>query len=335
MMNHKLNNFFVGFVLLSCIGLSSCKKKMPADVLSKGEMEDVLVDYHLAKSMAANLPPEEHYKQALYMNYVFEKYGITEEAFDHSLEWYSRNTEDFVKIYDEVTKRLTSQKEDITNLIASSGESEQQQSQTGDTVNVWHKQKLYKLTQSKATNKFFFTIYPDSNYKEKDIILWSIRCSFVSAKQHPQDAVMSLNIKYSTDSIISETRNLRHSGMYDIRIQNDSACKIKEIKGFVYYDQLSHFSKDALIVDKIALTRYHVKKDTKQMTKMSPVNKVDSLKKDTASKHEVIQNTQPVVIDTVNKTDFRTSGPRRKSKKNASNDMRNINNQPTQQPRIR
>jgi len=74
------------------------------------------------------------------------------------------------KIYDEVTKRLTSQKEDITNLIASSGESEQQQSQTGDTVNVWRKQKLYKLTQSKATNKFFFTIYPDSNYKEKDII---------------------------------------------------------------------------------------------------------------------------------------------------------------------
>jgi len=146
---------------------------------------------------------------------------------------------------------------------------------------------------------------------------------------------MSLNIKYSTDSIISETRNIRYSGMYDIRIQNDSACKIKEIKGFVYYDQLSHFSKDALIVDKIALTRYHVKKDTKQMTKMSPVNKVDSLKKDTANKHEVIQNTQPVVIDTVNKTDFRTSGPRRKSKKNASNDMRNINNQPTQQPRIR
>ena len=147
---------------------------------------DVLVDYHLAKAMALNLPPEEHYKQALYMNYVFEKYGITEEAFDHSLEWYSRNTEDFVKIYDEVTKRLTSQKEDITNLIASSGENEQQQSQTGDTVNVWHKQKLYKLTQSKATNKFFFTIYPDSNYKEKDIILWSIRCSFVSAKQHPR-----------------------------------------------------------------------------------------------------------------------------------------------------
>lgn len=71
------------------------------------------------------------------------------------------------------------------------------------------------------------------------------------------------------------------------------------------------------------------------MTKMSPINKVDSLKKDTATKHEIMQNAQPMVIDSVNKTDIRTSGPRRKSKKNVSNDMRNINNQPAQQPRIR
>lgn len=62
---------------------------MPNNVLSKGDMEDVLVDYHIAKTMGETLPYEEHYKQVLYMDYVFKKHGITESDFNASLEWYS------------------------------------------------------------------------------------------------------------------------------------------------------------------------------------------------------------------------------------------------------
>ncbi len=332
MNNNKLNKFFIGFVLTFCIGFSACKKKMPDDVLSKSDMEDVLVDYHIAKAMAENLPSDERYKQALYLDYVFEKNGTTEDAFNHSIEWYSRNTEDFAKIYDKVNKRLSSQKEDIGKLIASSGEDEQQQSETGDTVNVWHRQKIYKLTKALATNKFYFTIYPDSNYKERDILLWSIRCTFISAKKHPEDAVMSLNIKYMNDSIISETRNIVRSGKYNIRLQNDSVCKIKEIKGFVYYNQLSHYQQDALIVDKISLIRYHVKNGAKSGIKASSVNKVDSLKKDSTKKQEIIQETKQVGNDSLDRNIMKKLGPRRRSVNSRSNDVRILNNQPIQKP---
>ncbi|WP_321517262.1 DUF4296 domain-containing protein [uncultured Bacteroides sp.] len=331
MNKNKLNKYFIGFVVAFCIGFSACKKKMPDDVLSKGDMEDVLVDYHIAKAMGDNLLPEERYKQALYLKYVFEKNGTTEEAFDHSLEWYSRNTEDFAKIYEKVNKRLNSKKEDIKNLIAAGGDDEQQQSETGDTVNVWHRQKIYKLTKAAATNKFYFTIYPDSNYKERDIILWSIRSTFTSAKEHPQDAVMSLNIKYVNDSIISDTRNIDRSGTYNIRIQNDSEFKIREIKGFVYYNQLSHYPQDALIVDKIMLTRYHIKKGS-SITKTPPANRADSLKKDSVKKREEMHKIEHVGNDSMNRNNQIISGPRRRSVKNRSNDIRVLHNQEIQKP---
>ncbi len=333
MNKNKLNKYFIGFVVAFCIGFSACKKKMPDDVLSKGNMEDVLVDYHIAKAMSENLPPEERYKQALYLDYVFKKNGITEEVFDHSLAWYSRNTEDFAKIYERVNKRLSSQKEDIKNLIASSSDDEQQQSETGDTVNVWHKQKIFKLTKAAVSNKFYFTIYPDSNYRERDILLWSIRCTFISAKEHPQEAFMSMNVEYVNDSVISDSRPITYSGQYNIRIQNESSCKIRAIKGFVYYSQLSHYPQDALIVDKISMTRLHIKSNgSTYFVKSSPVSKPDSVKKDSVKKQVVIQETKQVGHDSLIRNDIRTSGPRRRSVRVKSNEERLINSQQNQQP---
>ena len=331
-MKNKLNKLFIGFVVAFCFGFSACKKKMPNDVLSKGEMEDVLVDYHMAKAMGENLPYSEQYKQTLYVDYVFKKHDITKEAFNSSLEWYSRHTEDFVKIYEKVNKRLNSQRDEIKDLLASSNE-EHQQSETGDTVNVWHKQKIYKLTQSIATNKFYFTIYPDSNYKDRDILLWKIRCTFISAKEHTQDAVMSLSIRYLNDSVISETRNISQSGIYNIRLQNDSAQKIREIKGFVYYNHLSHYLEDALIVDKIELIRYHVKNSTKP-TITNSQTKGEAMKIDTAQKHQM-QGPKTLVNDSSNRNGVRSSMPRRRNIMKGSNDVRVINNRPPEQPGFR
>lgn len=257
-MNKKLNKIFIGFAIVSCIGLSACKKKMPNNVLSKGDMEEVLVDYHIAKTMSEMLPYEEHYKQVLYMDYVFKKHGITENDFNVSLEWYSRHAEDFAKIYENVNKRLNSQKDDINHQIAST-ENGSQESEQGDSVNVWKKQKIYRLTKSTFTKKMSFTIYPDSNYKEKDFLIWSLRATFVSAKKHNQNAIMSLQIKYTNDSVLINTRKISNNGDYKIRLQNDSLCKIREISGFVYYNNNDSFNEDMLILDKISLMRYRTK----------------------------------------------------------------------------
>lgn len=289
---------------------------MPSNVLSKGDMEDVLVDYHIAKTMGESLPYEEHYKQVLYMDYVFKKHGITESDFNASLEWYSRHAEDFAKIYEKVNKKLSAQKDDINHQIATT-ENGTQESGKGDSVNVWRKQKLYKLTQSNFTSKVNFTIYPDSNYKERDIMLWSLRATFVSAQKHNQNAVMSMHIKYVNDSILINTRKISQSGEFKIRLQNDSLCKIKEVSGFVYYNNEGKYQQDALIIDKISLMRYHAKKSSKKSTtspsKNIPLNSdtvkeitTKQIKLDTATK---VRNIQPTVVN----SSVSTSIPRRRT----------------------
>lgn len=317
-MNSKLNKLFIGFVIASCCGFSACKKKMPGDVLSKGEMEDVLVDYHLARAMAENLPSEERYKQILYINAVYDKYGITEKDFNSSLEWYSRHTEDMVKIYEKVDKRLLAQKEKNKVLLASSGAEEQKQSATGDTVNIWNKQRYYKLTQSATSNKFYFSIYPDNNFKERDIFIWSIRCSFATAKKHPQDAVMAMVIKYDNDSVITQTRNIGNNGVYIIRIQNDSPSNIREIKGFVYYNHLGSYPQDALIVDKISLTRYHVKgAPAPVQTPATPPTQntiiPDTARPVTPTNQTVQPEVKPGGTDTIKKIPVNSAVPRRRT----------------------
>lgn len=292
-MNNNVNKFFIGLAIATCFGLTACKKKMPDNILSKGEMEDVLVDYHIAKAMTDNLPIEERYKQVLYLDYVFEKHGTTEKDFDSSLEWYSRHTEDLAAIYKKVNKTLSTQKDDINHLIAST-ENGTQESGKGDKVNVWRKQKLYKLTETPFTKKICFTIYPDSNYKEKDALLWNLRATFIAAKVHPQEAIMSMNIKYVNDSVLINTKRITKTGTYSIRLQNDSLCKIKEINGFVYYNSRSHFKEDALIIDKIKLTRFHAK----VVAKKSPAGTSTSA---TSGSTSTTMNAEALRKDSVNK----------------------------------
>lgn len=290
---------------------------MPNNVLSKGEMEEVLIDYHLAKAMCETLPYDEHYKQVVYMDYVFKKHGTNEKDFNASLEWYARHAEDFAKIYEKVNKKLSAQKDDINHQIASS-ENGTQESGKGDSVNVWRKQNVYKLNESTFDRKVNFTIYPDSNYKEKDILLWSVRATFVSAKQHPQNAVMAMNIKYDNDSLLVSTRKIGRSGDYKIRLQNDSLCKIRMISGFIYYNSCGHYKEDALIIDKISLMRYRAKINKKKSGVASTKN--DAIKKDSIKKIDA----QPIKVDSTPKlrdihpNSVNTGIPRRRSTPNVN-----------------
>ena len=94
-----------GFLIILLLSLFACEEK-PDGLLSKGEMEDVLYDYHIAQYMAASMPYEERYKSYLYVEAVFEKHGITEAQFDSSLVYYNRHTAQIRDIYQHVQRKL-------------------------------------------------------------------------------------------------------------------------------------------------------------------------------------------------------------------------------------
>ena len=88
----KFFRFHLCCICLLVLIVSACKVKRPDSVISESEMENLLYDYHIAKAMGENMPGGENYKKALYVEAVFKKYGTTEEVFDSSMVWYTRNT---------------------------------------------------------------------------------------------------------------------------------------------------------------------------------------------------------------------------------------------------
>ena len=67
--------FHLCLICMFVFAVAGCKVKRPSDVISESKMENLLYDYHVAKSMGDNLPYSENYKKALYINAVFKKYG--------------------------------------------------------------------------------------------------------------------------------------------------------------------------------------------------------------------------------------------------------------------
>ena len=56
--------FHLCFICMFVFAVAGCKVKRPSDVISESKMENLLYDYHVAKSMGDNLPYSENYKKA-------------------------------------------------------------------------------------------------------------------------------------------------------------------------------------------------------------------------------------------------------------------------------
>lgn len=79
-------SFFLGFLLVSGMWVTACQSDRPAGILSEGEMEDVLYDYHITQGLASQRPSDSiPFLSHLYRQAVFEKYGIAQADFDRSM----------------------------------------------------------------------------------------------------------------------------------------------------------------------------------------------------------------------------------------------------------
>jgi len=94
--------------------LASCstenKQKKEAAVIPKGKMIPLLVDIHLADAaISVNRRKQPSGKEPVKQIYVsvLNKHGFTREQFDKSIDFYSQNIEEYVKIYDEVIIELS------------------------------------------------------------------------------------------------------------------------------------------------------------------------------------------------------------------------------------
>ena len=275
-----MNNKFRFHLCLVCIvvfAVAGCKVKRPSDVISESKMENLLYDYHLAKSMGDNLPYSENYKKALYIDAVFKKYGTTQAAFDSSMVWYTRNTEILSKIYDKVKKRLKDEQELVGDLIAKRDKKPKMTKQ-GDSIDVWPWQRMVRLTGEMMDNQYVFTLPTDSNYKDRDTLVWEVRYRFLEPMlaDSLRGVTMAMQVIYEKDTI-NHWKTVTEPGVQQIRLFADTLGSMKEIKGFIYYPMDSQEKGGAVLADRFMMTRYHCT-DTLAFAVRDSLNKIEALK---------------------------------------------------------
>ncbi|MDR2859985.1 MAG: DUF4296 domain-containing protein [Mediterranea sp.] len=248
-------------LVLVLIIVGGCKAKRPSGILSESKMENLLYDYHVAKVMGDDLPSNENYKKQYYIDYVFRKHGVTEAIFDSSMVWYARHTDVLAQVYVQVSKRLKSHQEEIARLVAFR-DRKLKTSDPGDSIDVWREDRVYFLTGYPLNNKVLFVLPSDENFKKQDSLSWEVRYRFFDSQ--PADsamkALMSMQIVYKNDSIVSAIKEIRKSGKEYIGLQSDTS-DIKEIRGFIYFSQRDTLKRN-LLIDNVALMRYHAGTDT-------------------------------------------------------------------------
>jgi len=278
-------------VLILLLVLAGCKVRRPDGVIPESQMEELLYDYHLAKAMGENLSGEDNYKKALYVEYVFQKYGTTEAAFDSSMVWYTRNTDVLAKIYEKVNIRLKAQQNDINHLVAIR-DKKPPVSAPGDSIDVWFLERVACLTNFPQDNKITFTIPADANFEEKDALEWQANFHFLkhNLQASSKRPIMAMQIVYTNDSVISSIKKIIKPGIERIRLQTDTLGPIREIRGFIYFEGTTEAN---MLISEISLKRYRTKAKTpEEQAKADSVKRIKPsapIKPDTAKMQEPAQ----------------------------------------------
>ena len=189
------------YLLLVFLVLFACTPGKPYGVMSEGEMEDVLVDYHLALAMAEQQTGDLAENRYILVQAALKKHGVTEAELDTSLLYWCRNSEKFVKICTRVSERLS--------FMAESQGVERQEKNPysylateGDTANVWNLRKGVVLIPNVVDNIYSFSIEADTTYHAGDYFLWAFKTQFLSS-DHYNEAYALLSENGSVETPLS------------------------------------------------------------------------------------------------------------------------------------
>ena len=251
-----MRKLFLFLVIVSGLQLiSSCGKHRPGYVIKPTKMENLLYDYHIASVMSMSA---EMYKRGAYLDYVFEKHGVTKAEFDTSMVWYTRNGEELAEIYKNVQTRLE-REEARMKLNADRAGNQIDVSMSGDTVDLWQDRTMIWVSPSPLTNKLTYDLKADTTFKPNDIIEFTADFSFVPlavpAKGHK--AAVGLRLLFDNDSLQGDVKIISMSGTQSLKIRPDSAFQLKSVNGFVYYSQDDPEIPGGLLINNIHLMRYH------------------------------------------------------------------------------
>lgn len=220
---------FLPALILTLFSLCSCHSDpIPEDVIEANKLEKILYDYHLAQSLAQQSAPDSiNYYTRLYQTAVFQKYGITQAEFDHTMQWYESHADKLKKIYEHLSAQLGGDEQSPTSpaLLAKNSLT------SNDTLNIWHGPSSL-LLNSQSTNRFKYTQRADTAIQAGDELQW---CFNVDWFYHDGErrVVACAVIHYEGDSTAVMQKFVYTSGPQQANI-TIGKLKVQHIDCFIY-----------------------------------------------------------------------------------------------------
>lgn len=286
----SLLHFLLLLVVVN-IAMAACAPSRPSGVMSEGDMEDVLYDMHVAQVMYET--NDEKDIIALRAS-VLKKYGVTQEEWDSSFNYYCRNTDKLHGIYQRLNERIQ------TNVVALGGKVDGMQGEEADTANVWNESPSFILMQQAPFNVVSYNITPDSTFEDGDKLTLQFDVKYIFQDGY-RDVTALLAVYYDNDSVTTSVSHVSTDGHGIVMVNNDVArLHIKQIRGyFMLGKNLTSESSDRngttlrlAAVQNVKLLHTH----TLPPDKPKQVEKPDSLAVDTLRPKEADKTKEPEIV---------------------------------------
>ena len=244
--------------LAAVLLLTGCGHGRRNGVLSKSKMQDVLIDYHLAQGLIAELERNERYQYQEYYNYVFQKHNVSQEQFDSSLTWYARHPEELHDVYVAISEEITARKAVLADRLQKL-EKKSFSISSGDSVDLWYLEHNRIMTQSPVMNTVTFSYNTDTTFYLSDTLVWQFGTSFFNTSRADslrQYLVASISLAYA-DSIVSDDVIIDSDGTFRKPLVFDDSIKVSRIFGSVTYQSELPSDSAFVLLHSASLLRLH------------------------------------------------------------------------------
>lgn len=268
--------------------MASCSSNS-SDILSMGEMEDILYDIYLSQ----NIEDKENRSHNVYdeitnREAIYRKYDITQAEWDSSYNYYCRHADKLHTIYKNLSERIRNEVIELGGDV-----SLDEATLSGDTVNIWNSERNFILMQQMPYNLNQFTISGDSTFKAGDVLTLQFDSKFIF-QEGSRNLVAVLAVTLSNDSVVTNTCHTGSDGRFTVSFSDYKRLGIKTVKGYFVLlrnnnEQIStafHLAS----VENVRMILAHSKETSEQAAEQTPAVEKDSLKKDS------IRTLEPVEI---------------------------------------
>lgn len=229
---NKMRHTIYLLLMVTMMIVTSCAPSLPDGVLSHDEMEDVLLDMHVAQGLydTREFRSTDSDIIALRAN-VLKKHDITQEEWDYSVNYYCQHADELHDIYVNLVDRVE------RSVISLGGKSEGFQGEEADTANVWNSNRNIILMQQPPYNILSYDITPDSTFQDGDNISLQCDVKFIFQDGYKSLALV-MAVSFDNDSITTSIAHLNHDGHGIVMVNNEKdRLHIKNIKGFLMLEK--------------------------------------------------------------------------------------------------